>query len=91
MKPIFAALFLSTAGAGVASAQTAEFKCPAIGTQFSYTGGPFERVLTATGQDGNVCLFDSRSDDKTEPLRVHWGLVGSINAQGESYASGLDL
>src|SRR5262245_55856153 len=91
MKPIFAALVLSIASAGVASAQTAEFKCPAVSTQFSYTGGPWERVLTSTGQDGGVCLFNSLSEGKTEALRVHWGLVGSINAQGESYARGLNL
>jgi hypothetical protein len=36
-------------------------------------------------------LFSSLTDGKTEALRVHWGLVGSINEQGESCARGLDL
>ena len=91
MKPILAALVLSCAGAGGASAQTADFKCPAIGTQFSFQGGPLARVVTATGRDGNVCLFSSLSDGKTEALRVHWGLIGSVDPQGESYARGVDL
>ena len=82
----FAAALASTA-----AAQTADFKCPAAGTQFTYKGGAFERVLTATGQDGKVCLFSSVSNGKTEALRVHWGLVGSVDAQGEAFATGLDL
>ena len=91
MKPMLAAVVLSLASAGVASAQTADFKCPAVGTQFAYKGGAFDRVITSTGQDGNVCLFSSLSDGKTEALRVHWGLVGSVDPQGESFAGGLDL
>jgi len=91
MKFAFVAALLATAAAGAASAQTAEFKCPAIGTQFTYKAGTFEKVNTATGQDGHVCLFNSVSDGKTERLRVHWGLVGSVDAHGESFAGGLDL
>jgi len=30
-------------------AQTAEFKCPASGTQFTYKAGPVERINTVTG------------------------------------------
>lgn len=91
MKSIFAAVILSTAIAGTASAQTAAFKCPAIGTQFTFKAASLERINTATGQDGNVCLFSSISDGKTAALRVHWGLIGSVDAQGESFAGGLDL
>lgn len=91
MKSIFVAAMLSTAVAGTASAQSAAFKCPAIGTQFTFKAGGLERVNTATGQDGNVCLFSSVSEGKTAALRVHWGLIGSVDAQGESFAGGLDL
>jgi hypothetical protein len=91
MKSIVAAAILATVVAGAASAQTAEFKCPASGTQFTYKAGPVERINTVTGQDGNVCLLSSISDGKTEALRVHWGLVGSVDTQGESFAAGLDM
>ena len=91
MKSTVAAAIVAMGVAGAASAQTAEFKCPASGTQFTYKAGPAERINTVTGQDGNVCLVSSISDGKTEALRVHWGLVGSVDAQGESFAGGLDL
>ncbi|WP_395711880.1 hypothetical protein [Reyranella sp.] len=91
MKSTIVAAILATAVTGSAAAQTAEFKCPTSGTQFSYRGGAFEKVMTATGQDGNVCLFRSVSDGKTESLRVHGGLVGSVDAQGEAFARGLDI
>lgn len=91
MKSAFAAAVLAAAIAGTASAQTAEFKCPATGTQFTYKGENFGGVNTATGQDGNTCLFSRTSDGKTETLRVHWGLIGSVDAQGESFAAGVDL
>ena len=91
MKCTVAAAIMAMGVAGAASAQTAEFKCPASGTQFTYKAGPVERINTVTGQDGNVCLVSSISDGKTEALRVHWGLVGSVDAQGESFAGGLDL
>lgn len=91
MKFILAAALLATTVAGVASAQTADFRCPAKGTQFTLKAATFEKVNTATGRDGDVCLFDSVSDGKTEPLRVHWGLIGSVDAQGEAFTKGLDL
>jgi hypothetical protein len=90
MKSIIAAAILATV-AGAASAQTAEFKCPANGTQFTYKGDNFGGVNTATGQDGNACLFSRVSNGKTETLRVHWGLIGSVDAQGDSFANGIDL
>jgi hypothetical protein len=91
MKSAITAAILATAVAGPACAQTAEFKCPANGTQFIYKANTFLKVTAATGQDGTVCLFSSMSDGKTEALRVHWGLIGSVDAQGESFAGGLDL
>lgn len=91
MKVTIAATVLATTVAGAVSAQTAEFKCPVSGTQFTSKVGTFEKVNTATGQDGNVCLFNSVSDGKTEALRVHWGLIGSVDAQGASFAGGLEL
>ena len=91
MKYTIAVAILATAVAGAASAQTAEFKCPASGTQFTYKGDNFGGVNTATGQDGNACLFNRTSDGKTEALRVHWGLIGSVDAQGDSFAKGIDL
>lgn len=91
VKSFLAATLLVTAFAGTASAQTASFKCPVNGTQFTYKSAAFDKINTATGQDGNVCLFASTSNGKAEALRVHWGLVGSVDAQGESFAGGLDL
>jgi len=91
MKCMIAAAVLATAVAGAASAQTAEFKCPAIGTQFTYKGDNFGGVNAAAGQEGNACLFNRTSNGKTETLRVHWGLIGSVDAQGDSFAKGIDL
>jgi hypothetical protein len=91
MKSAIAVAAIATAVAGAAAAQTAEFKCPATGTQFTFKGDSFGGVNTATGQDGNACLFTRTSDGKTEALRVHWGLVGSVDAQGDSFAKSLDL
>lgn len=91
MRSTVVAAVLATAVAGAASAQTAEFKCPASGTEFTYKGDNFDGVNTATGQDGNACLFSRASGGKAETLRVHWGLVGSVDAQGDSFAKGLDL
>ena len=56
MKSIALAVLLATVAAGGASAQTASFQCPAGGTRFSYTGDGLEKVNTAAGQDGTVCL-----------------------------------
>lgn len=91
MKFAIVAAVLTTALASSAYAQSAEFKCPASGSQLSYKGSAFDKVNASTGQDGNVCLYSSTSDGKTETLRVHWGLVGSVDRQGESFAGGLDL
>ncbi len=91
MKSIALAVLLATAVAGGASAQTASFQCPASGTEFTYKGGAFEKVNAAAGQDGTTCLYNSLSNGKAEALRVHGGLVGSVDAQGESFAKGLDL
>jgi hypothetical protein len=91
MKCMIAVAVLATAVAGTASAQTAEFKCPAIGTQFTYRGDNFGGVNTAAGQEGDACLFTRTSNGKTETLRVHWGLIGSVDAQGDSFAGGIDL
>ncbi len=86
-----AAVLAASVAASGASAQTAEFKCPTRGAQFTYKSGSLDKVNTATGKVGNVCLFNTTSDGKAEILRVHWGLVGSVDAQGESFAGGLDL
>lgn len=91
MKSIALAALLATVAAGGAWAQTASFQCPARGTQFTYRGDRFDKVNTASGQDGTVCLYDSLANGKAETLRVHGGLVGSVDAQGESFANGLDL
>lgn len=88
---IIVAAVLATAVTGTAAAQTAEFKCPAKDTQFTYKAGASQKVSSATGQDGNVCLFSSAGDGKTEAIRVHWGLIGSADPQGEAFAGGLDL
>jgi hypothetical protein len=91
MKWMIAVAVLATAVAGAASAQTAEFKCPAVGTQFTYKGDSFGGINTATGQEGDACLFKRTSNGKTETLRVHWGLIGSVDARGDSFAKGIDL
>ena len=91
MKSVALAALLATAVAGSACAQTASFQCPAGGAQFTYKGDGFEKVNTASGQDGTVCLYDSLSNGKAETLRVHGGLIGSVDAQGESFAKGLGL
>ena len=91
MKSIALAALLATVAAGGVCAQTASFQCPASGTQFTYRGDGLEKVNTAAGQDGTVCLYDGLSNGKAEALRVHGGLVGSVDAQGESFAKGLDL
>lgn len=93
-------LIVATAAAAVAivactsaaHAQSAAFKCPAIGTEFTYkTSGP-DSVVVATGQEeGNVCLSRSTSASHTETLRVHWGLIGSVDAAGEAFVQGIDL
>jgi hypothetical protein len=93
MKSAFAAAVAVAAFAiGTAShAQTAAFKCPPSGTEFTYmTSGP-DSVVVATGQEGNVCLTRSMSAGRSETVRVHWGLIGSVDAAGESFVQGIDL
>jgi hypothetical protein len=93
MKLIVAAAVAIAACAlgGAAHAQTAAFKCPAAGAEFTYrTSGP-ESVVVATGQEGNVCLSSSTSAGRTATVRVHWGLIGSVDPAGESFVQGIDL
>ena len=96
MKPSISSAFLASTlvvggfSAG-AAAQTADFRCPAAGTAFTYKSGDSSSVHVASGQEGNACLIESMSGGKTETVRLHWGLIGSVDAAGESYAGGLDL
>jgi hypothetical protein len=89
-----AAAFSAFAGTAVHAQtmpQIAAFKCPAAGTEFTYrTSGP-ESVVVATGQEGNVCLSSSTSAGRTQTVRVHWGLIGSVDPAGESFVQGIDL
>ncbi|WP_428682741.1 hypothetical protein [Reyranella sp.] len=48
-------------------------------------------MRVASGQKGNAGLIKSLSGDKSETVRLHWGLIGSVDAAAESYAAGLDL
>jgi hypothetical protein len=82
---------LAACAVGSASAQTAEFKCPAVGTEFGYRSAMGDSVATAAGQDGNVCLLKRAGGGKTEQVRMHWGLIGSVDAQGEAFAGGIAL
>jgi hypothetical protein len=99
MKPIIVGALLALALASPAFAQapaaTAEFKCPAVGTVFTYIAagiaGGAETHTTATGQDGSVCLFSRAAAGKAETLRIHWGLIGSVDPQGEAFANGIDM
>lgn len=92
MKCAFLAVATAVFAVGAtAHAQTAAFKCPPAGTEFTYkTNGP-DSVVVATGQEGNVCLTRSTSAGRTETVRVHWGVIGSVDAAGESYVQGIDL
>jgi hypothetical protein len=98
MKIILAAATAATALmlGSTAFAQTAEFKCPAKGTTFVTRGDGVDTTSTVTGQEGDACVSEHTSDgktphDKTIVLRDHWGLIGSVDAAGESYVHGLDL
>ncbi len=92
MKVIVSTLAAAAAfAATTASAQTAEFKCPAVGTVLTVRGFDGESQTTASGQDGTVCLFKSTKAGQTKDLRVYYGLVGSVDAAGESFSKGLDL
>lgn len=74
-----------------AFAQTAEFKCPARGTTFIMRSDGVDQTAVATGQEGDACTSERTSNGKTIVLREHWGLIGSVDAAGESYVRGLDL
>ena len=96
MKTAFSTAFLaSTLVVGAFStgafAQNADFRCPAAGTAFTYKSGDTSSVHVAAGREGNTCLIKATSGGKTETVRVHWGLIGSVDAAGDSYAGSLDL
>jgi hypothetical protein len=92
MKLLIAmALAAAVSFPAVASAQTADFKCPATGTVFTFRSGGVDTQSTATGQDGDVCLIQRGSGDTETKVRMYWGLVGSVDAAGESFVRGLDL
>ena len=92
MKFAFAtALTAILSFSAAASAQTAAFKCPAAGTQFTFRSAGVDVTSVATGQQDGVCLMKRGSGDKETNLRVYWGLVGSTDAAGESFVRGLDL
>ena len=92
MKLIIATAFAATLSfSAVASAQTAEFKCPATGTEFTFRSGGIDSKSVATGQEEGVCLLSRGSGDKAVPVRTYWGLVGSVDAAGDSFVRGLDL
>ena len=81
---------VGSSSAGV-SAQSADFRCPAAGTELTDRGSDTSSVRVASGQESNACLVKSQSGDRSETVRPHWGLIGSVDAAGESYAAGLDL
>lgn len=94
MKIIVAAMAAAAALSclsAAAHAQTADFKCPAKGTSFVTRGDGVDTRNTVTGMEANTCLVEQVSNGKTVMLREHWGLIGSVDAAGESYVSGLDL
>lgn len=74
-----------------AFAQTAEFKCPDKGTVFVTRGDGVDEQMVAAGQEGDACISQRTSGGKAITLREHWGIIGSVDAAGESYARGLDL
>lgn len=87
----FIALAGAVGGASAASAQTADFRCPTPGTAFTYQGGDRTSVHLASGQEGNVCQVRAIADGKTETVRLYWGLLGSVDEAGDSYARAIDL
>ena len=92
MKLLIAtALALALCCPAVASAQTADFKCPATGTEFTFRSGGVDTKSVATGQEDGVCLIQRGTGDKAVTGRTYWGLVGSVDAAGESFVRGLDL
>ena len=92
MKLIIATAFAATLSfSAVASAQTAEFKCPATGTEFTFRSGGVDSKSVAAGQEEGVCLLKRGGGDREVVVRTYWGLVGSVDAAGESFVRGLDL
>ena len=92
MKFFIATAFVATQSfSAVASAQTAEFKCPATGTEFTFRSGGVDAKSVASGQEDGVCLVKRGTGDKAVTVRMYWGLVGSVDAAGESFVKGLDL
>jgi len=91
MKLVVATVAATLVFASIAQAQTAAFTCPATGTAFTFKGDGHESIVVATGRDGDVCLAKRTSGGQSEALRVHWGLIGSVDAAGESYIQGIDL
>jgi hypothetical protein len=92
MKVFVAAILAATClSAAAASAQTADFKCPAAGTAFTFRNAGVDEKSVATGQEDGICLLQRGTGDKATTVRVYWGLVGSVDAAGESFVRGLDL
>lgn len=91
MKLVVATVAATLVFAGIAQAQTAAFTCPPTGTAFTFKGDGRESIVVATGRDGDVCLATRTSGGQSETLRIHWGLIGSVDAAGESYTQGIDL
>lgn len=92
MKIVVATATVAVLALGsTAFAQTAAFKCPAKGTTFITRGDGVDTTAVSTGQDGDACTSERVSNGKTVVLREHWGLIGSVDAAGESYVRGLDL
>ena len=92
MKLIIATAFAATLSfSAVASAQTAEFKCPTTGTEFTFRSGGVDSKSVETGQEDGVCIISRGTSDKAMTVRTYWGLVGSVDAAGESFVRGLDL
>ena len=50
MKLITATAFAASSFSAVASAQTADFKCPAIGTEFTFRSGGVDAKSVESGQ-----------------------------------------
>lgn len=86
-----AALVAAISVGSAAVAQTAEFKCPDKGTIFVTRSGGVDEQTVATGQEGDACTSRRTSGGTAMVLREHSGLVGSVDAAGESYVRGLDL
>lgn len=89
---ILAAAFAAAISVGSAAfAQTAEFKCPDKGTVIVTRSDGVDDQAVVTGQEGDACVSQRTSGGKTMTIREHWGIVGAVDAAGESYVRGLDL